>query len=64
MATVVDPTNDINYGDVNLDSDPCVFPDCGHVSTMSSVDRLVIMDEHYTVESDGTISGIISSDQP
>lgn len=38
------------YGDINIDEDPCVFPSCGHYYTVSSLDGLMEIKEHYNVD--------------
>ncbi|KAL1891202.1 hypothetical protein Sste5346_007836 [Sporothrix stenoceras] len=38
------------YRDTNLDEDPCIFPICGHILAMSSMDGIMDMAKHYTME--------------
>lgn len=35
------------YHEVNLDQDPCIFPDCGHFITGTNMDGLMDMRAHY-----------------
>ena len=37
------------YLETNLDEDPCIFPSCGHILTMSSMDGIMDMAKHYTM---------------
>lgn len=38
LSTVVDYLLMGEYREIDLDEDPCIFPDCGHFSTKSSMD--------------------------
>lgn len=38
------------YRDTDLDDDPCIFPVCGHILTMSSMDGIMDMAKHYAME--------------
>lgn len=47
------------YADINLDThSPCVFPSCGHIMTMESMDGIMSMDQHYTFDETGEIIGL------
>ena len=49
-----------SYCNVDLDSDPCIFPDCKHFFTMSTMDGTMFMSEHYSVSpEDSSITGIL-----
>lgn len=52
------------YKDVALDEDPCVFPDCGHFLTKSSMDGQMSMGEHYELDEDGSPVAIKAPSQP
>ncbi|CAI6083594.1 unnamed protein product [Clonostachys chloroleuca] len=41
------------YEDINLDEEPCIFPDCGHFLTITSMDGIMHMSEHYELDMDG-----------
>ncbi|CAH0045925.1 unnamed protein product [Clonostachys solani] len=41
------------YEDINLDEEPCIFPDCGHFLTISSMDGIMQMSDHYELDMDG-----------
>ncbi|CAG9977265.1 unnamed protein product [Clonostachys byssicola] len=38
------------YEDINLDEEPCIFPDCGHFLTISSMDGIMQMSDHYELD--------------
>ncbi|OXV05509.1 hypothetical protein Egran_06723 [Elaphomyces granulatus] len=38
------------YRDINLDENPCIFPRCGHFSTMESMDALMDIKKYYVVD--------------
>lgn len=42
------------YKDIDLDEDPCVFPDCGHFLTVASMDGQMSMGDHYDLDENGT----------
>ncbi|VUC25866.1 unnamed protein product [Clonostachys rosea] len=41
------------YEDINLDEEPCIFPNCGHFLTISSMDGIMQMPDHYELNMDG-----------
>lgn len=52
------------YKDVDLDDDPCIFPDCGHILTRSSMDGSVSMSDHYDLDENGIPIAIRSPSKP
>lgn len=40
------------YGETNLDEDPCLIPDCGHLITMSSMDGNFSLGNFYEIDND------------
>ncbi|KAG6013779.1 hypothetical protein E4U41_004997, partial [Claviceps citrina] len=52
-ATCVDLLEWRRYGEVDLDQDPCIFPDCGHFLTVASMDGQMDMAAHYVLDADG-----------
>lgn len=57
LSMVADYLMMSEYKEVNLDEDPCVFPDCGHILTRTSMDGSIAMGEHYDLdESDSPIA--------
>ncbi|KAI1385349.1 P-loop containing nucleoside triphosphate hydrolase protein [Hypoxylon trugodes] len=55
-AAMVDLLKLQEYQEVNLDKDPCIFPDCGHVMKMSSMDAQLGMLDHYQFADNGAIT--------
>jgi hypothetical protein len=41
------------YHEIDLDEDPCLFPDCGHALTVSSMDGHMSMASHYEQDGNG-----------
>ncbi|KAK8236036.1 putative NF-X1 finger and helicase domain protein [Phyllosticta capitalensis] len=46
------------YGDIDPNEDPCVFPPCGHILTVESMDGIMSMSEHYDISENRTITSI------
>ena len=63
-STVVDYIEFREYKDVDLDQDPCIFPPCGHVKTMSNFDGHFSMQDVYHFDEQGLIVGVIKSSTP
>lgn len=38
------------YKDIDLDEDPCLFPECGHFLTVASMDGQMSMGDHYSLD--------------
>ncbi|KAI1085704.1 hypothetical protein F5B20DRAFT_519390 [Whalleya microplaca] len=52
------------YHEIDLDEDPCIFPDCGHFLTKSNMDGLMDMKSHYEISTAGDPIAIIGSSSP
>ena len=56
------------YGGHDLDSDPCVFLQCGHIVSVESLDGITGMEDLYTIEQDATgrrlITGLKAISEP
>ncbi|KAG5978480.1 hypothetical protein E4U55_006169 [Claviceps digitariae] len=52
-ATCVDLFEMNEYRDIDLDQDPCIFPDCGHFLTVASMDGQMDMSSHYVIDTRG-----------
>ncbi|KAL6921145.1 hypothetical protein FSST1_005171 [Fusarium sambucinum] len=52
------------YRDIDLDEEPCVFPNCGHFLAVSSMDGQMDMAAHYTLDADGLPTQILRSSEP
>lgn len=54
----VDYIEMLTYKEVDLDSDPCLFPQCGHIMTVQNMDGHMDMAKHYIVSPDGAFTGL------
>ncbi|KPM46450.1 hypothetical protein AK830_g203 [Neonectria ditissima] len=52
------------YHEVNLDEEPCIFPDCGHFLTVSSMDGQMAMADHYRLDENGLPKDLLGSSEP
>jgi hypothetical protein len=52
------------YKDIDMNSNPCIFPQCGHFITMESMDAQMDIRKHYNVDENERPSAIIASLQP
>ena len=52
------------YREIDLDNDPCIFPRCGHILTMSNMDGHFDMAHHYKLNFDGSIEAIKTASAP
>ncbi|KAI1151943.1 hypothetical protein F4825DRAFT_476537 [Nemania diffusa] len=57
-SMVVDMLEMKEYREIDLDDEPCIFPDCMHVLTVTSMDGQLGMSEHYNIADNGRITGI------
>ncbi|KAI1439194.1 hypothetical protein GGR50DRAFT_7191 [Xylaria sp. CBS 124048] len=46
-TAIVDLIMSTEYHEINLDEDPCIFPDCGHIMTKTSMDGVMDLKAHY-----------------
>ncbi|KAI1117796.1 hypothetical protein F5Y14DRAFT_439080 [Nemania sp. NC0429] len=65
-STMVDFFLGTQYAEVDLDQDPCIFPDCGHFITRTNMDGLMDMKEHYEMSAgeDPSPIALSSSSKP
>ncbi|KAI0451030.1 hypothetical protein F5B21DRAFT_528337 [Xylaria acuta] len=63
-AMTVDTVNMKEYHEIDLDVEPCIFPDCMHVLTVTSMDGQLGMSEHYHTAVDGHVNGIKEPEDP
>ncbi|KAL9038562.1 MAG: hypothetical protein Q9214_005230 [Letrouitia sp. 1 TL-2023] len=62
---VVDYIEMLTYAEIDLDANPCIIPDCGHIITLENLDGLMSMKDFYEYDDRGeTITGIKSSSEP
>ncbi|CAM1501438.1 Fc.00g034220.m01.CDS01 [Cosmosporella sp. VM-42] len=52
------------YHEVDLNEEPCIFPDCGHFLAVSSMDGQMEMAFHYELDENGLPRGIKRSSKP
>lgn len=64
LSMVVDFIEMAEYKDVDLDQDPCIFPDCGHMLTATSMDGQMSISDHYGLDSDGRPVSIATTSTP
>ncbi|KAL9611040.1 MAG: hypothetical protein Q9167_004287 [Letrouitia subvulpina] len=51
--------------EIELDANPCIIPDCGHIITLENLDGLMSMKDFYEYDERGErITGIKSSSEP
>ncbi|KAL2850542.1 hypothetical protein BJX68DRAFT_275792 [Aspergillus pseudodeflectus] len=62
--TTVDFILGEQYHEVDLTANPCIFPPCGHLLTMESMDAQMDLKKHYVLEDNGRPISIASSSQP
>ncbi|KAG6083616.1 hypothetical protein E4U16_003878 [Claviceps sp. LM84 group G4] len=63
-ATCVDFLEWKTYGEIDLEQEPCIFPDCGHFLTVASMDGQMDMASHYVVDAEGHPVGINKVSEP
>jgi hypothetical protein len=52
------------YKDIDLNSNPCIFPQCGHFITMESMDAQMDIKRHYVVDENVIPTALVASLQP
>ncbi|PGH03096.1 hypothetical protein GX51_04283 [Blastomyces parvus] len=52
------------YREIDLDDEPCIFPDCGHFLTVSSMDGQVNIASHYELDENGLPVKIRGASEP
>ncbi|KAI0466524.1 hypothetical protein F4859DRAFT_507316 [Xylaria cf. heliscus] len=60
-STTVDWIMSMQYHEINLDEDPCIFPDCGHFLTKTNMDGLMDLKSHYQMSAEDSPSPIALS---
>ncbi|KAG8158362.1 hypothetical protein KVR01_012123 [Diaporthe batatas] len=64
MTPLVSKSAMMDFRDVNLDEDPCVFPRCGHFQTRSFMDDHFRIGDFYNLGDDGLPSSIKGTLKP
>ena len=52
------------YHEIDLDEEPCIFPNCGHFLTISSMDGQMDMAQHYQLDDNGLPTRIERPSEP
>ncbi|KAJ9661610.1 hypothetical protein H2201_006466 [Coniosporium apollinis] len=52
------------YREIDLEDNPCIFPQCGHFLTIESMDGLMDMKKHYEFSPEGVIVSAKQSSEP
>lgn len=52
------------YREIDLEDNPCIFPQCGHFLTIESMDGLMDMKKHYEFLPEGVIVSAKQSSEP
>ncbi|KAI0420848.1 hypothetical protein F5X98DRAFT_330813, partial [Xylaria grammica] len=60
-STMVDFIMGTQYYEVDLDEDPCIFPDCGHFITKTNMDGIMDLKAHYVMSMDEDSSPVALS---
>lgn len=63
-ASCVDFLEMKEYHEVDLNEEPCIFPDCGHFLTVSSMDGQMDMSAHYKLDDNGLPRDILGGSKP
>ncbi|KAK1991108.1 hypothetical protein LX36DRAFT_591170 [Colletotrichum falcatum] len=53
-----------NYRSTNLDEDPCIFPDCGHFLTVTTMDGQMGLNDHYEMSPEGVPVALKTGSEP
>ncbi|KAF7957199.1 hypothetical protein EAE96_002790 [Botrytis aclada] len=61
---VVDFILSSTFEEVDLDEDPCIVPECGHILTLESMDGHMSMSDFYTMNGEGSIVDLKNSAEP
>ncbi|KAK5662144.1 hypothetical protein OQA88_8049 [Cercophora sp. LCS_1] len=63
-STCVDFLEMKEYREIDLNEEPCVFPDCGHFLTVSSMDGQMGMAAHYELGMNGVPTTVLGASEP
>ncbi|KAK0648588.1 hypothetical protein B0T16DRAFT_506917 [Cercophora newfieldiana] len=63
-STCVDFIEMNEYHEISLDEEPCVFPECGHFLTVSSMDGQMNMSAFYEMDENGVPTQILDASRP
>ncbi|KAI1806387.1 hypothetical protein F4811DRAFT_560463 [Daldinia bambusicola] len=54
----------MQYHEIDLNEDPCIFPDCGHFVTKTNMDGIMDMKAHYEISAEDNPTAILNTSQP
>lgn len=63
-STCVDFLEMKEYREIDLDEEPCIFPDCGHFLTVSSMDGQMDTGKHYTLDENSLPTAVSGASVP
>ncbi|KAI2609251.1 hypothetical protein GGR54DRAFT_382142 [Hypoxylon sp. NC1633] len=63
-SVMVDFIMGMQYHEIDLDEDPCIFPNCGHFTTKANMDGIMDMKAHYEMSTDDNPTAITNVSQP
>ncbi|KAI1135213.1 hypothetical protein F5Y05DRAFT_185380 [Hypoxylon sp. FL0543] len=63
-STQVDFIMLMEYHEIDLNEDPCIFPDCGHFKTMTNMDGVMDMKAHYEISAEGYPTALTNASEP
>ncbi|KAI0380866.1 hypothetical protein F5Y04DRAFT_93270 [Hypomontagnella monticulosa] len=63
-SVMVDFIMGAEYREIDLNEDPCIFPDCGHFITKTNMDGIMDMKAHYEMSSEGDPMALSNAAQP
>lgn len=61
---IIDYTEFAQYGDMDMDHDPCYVLPCGHILSIGSLDGIMQMEEHYNVDDNHNVLSVKGQSQP
>ncbi|KAF3061545.1 NFX1-type zinc finger-containing protein 1 [Daldinia childiae] len=54
----------MQYHEIDLNEDPCIFPDCGHFATKTNMDGIMDMKAHYKMSAEDNPVAILNTSEP
>lgn len=63
-SVMVDFIMGMQYHEIDLNEDPCIFPDCGHFATKTNMDGIMEMKAHYKMSAEDNPTAILNTSEP
>ncbi|OTB11705.1 hypothetical protein K445DRAFT_339577 [Daldinia sp. EC12] len=63
-SVMVDFIMGMQYHEIDLNEDPCIFPDCGHFATKTNMDGIMDMKAHYEISAEDNPTAIRNTSEP